>query len=110
MEEIAEVYAGSLFAVAKEAGSLDVVRGQIGEFADVLNANRELQTFFFSPYFSTQEKKEGLAKAVTDADASVVNFLELLLEKHRMPAIFRIRRTLDTLWEKEKAIRPKMKA
>src|SRR3954447_16711163 len=99
MEEIATVYARSLFEVAKERDALDIVREQIGEFADVLNDSRDLQVFFFSPYFSTEEKKQGLEKAVTGADEAVQNFLELLIEKHRMPAIFRIRREIDRLWE-----------
>ncbi len=30
-----------------------------------------------------------------------MNFLELLAEKHRMPAIFRIRRHFDELWAEE---------
>jgi ATP synthase F1 delta subunit len=30
-----------------------------------------------------------------------VNFLELLIEKHRMPAIFRIRRQFDERWQEE---------
>jgi F-type H+-transporting ATPase subunit delta len=83
MEEIAEVYARALFEVATEHDKLDVVRDELGEFADALAESRELQTFFFSPYFSTEEKKEGLHKAVTGADESVANFLELLLENHR---------------------------
>ena len=37
--------------------------------------SRELQMFFFSPYFSTEEKEDGLHKAVTGADEAVVNFL-----------------------------------
>ena len=99
MEEIAEVYARSLFEVATEQDKLDVVREQLGQFADALSETRELQTFFFSPYFSTEEKKDGLAKAVTDADPTVFNFLGVLLENHRMPVIFRIRREFDGLWE-----------
>ena len=99
MEEIAEVYARSLFEVATEQDKLDVVREQLGQFADALSETRELQTFFFSPYFSTGEKKDGLAKAVTDADPTVFNFLGVLLENHRMPVIFRIRREFDRLWE-----------
>jgi F-type H+-transporting ATPase subunit delta len=98
MEEIARVYARSLFEVAQEHDKLDVVREQLGMFVDALAASRELQTFFFSPYFSTQEKKDGLDRAVTDVDPTVRNFLELLLEKHRMPVIFRVRRELDRLW------------
>jgi len=99
MEEIARVYARSLFEVAREQGRLDVVREQLGQFADALDESRELQTFFFSPYFSTEEKKDGLHKAVTGADESVANFLELLLENHRMPVVFRVRRDFDRLWQ-----------
>ena len=60
MEEIAQVYARSLFEVAKEQDKLDEVREQLGQFADALDDDRELQVFFFSPYFSTEEKKDGL--------------------------------------------------
>ena len=70
MEEIATVYARSLFEVAQEQNKLDAVREQIGAFADALDETRELQVFFFSPYFSTAEKQDGLDKAVTDADPS----------------------------------------
>jgi F-type H+-transporting ATPase subunit delta len=106
MEEIAAVYARSLFEVAKESDKLDLVRDQIGEFADALNQTRELQVFFFSPYFSTPEKKEGLERMVTDADPVVINFLQLLIEKHRTPVIFRIRSVLDDLWERENRLLP----
>jgi ATP synthase F1 delta subunit len=106
VEEIATVYARSIFEVAHDAGKLDDVRDQLGQFADVLASDRDLQVFFFSPYFSTEEKKDGLRRAVLDADETVTNFLELLVEKHRMPAIFRIRRQLDRLWETENRLLP----
>jgi F-type H+-transporting ATPase subunit delta len=99
VEEIAQVYARSLFEVAEEASKLDDVREQLGEIADALASDRDLQVFFFSPYFSTEEKSDGLDKAVTGADPIVVNFLKLLIEKHRMPALLRIRRAYDSLWE-----------
>jgi F-type H+-transporting ATPase subunit delta len=106
MEEIAVVYARSLFEVAKDQDKLDTVRDQLGAFVDALSETRELQVFFFSPYFSTQEKKDGLERAVTDADPVVLNFLELLIEKHRMPVIFRIRSNFDRLWEDENQLLP----
>src|SRR5215217_4151337 len=106
MEEIAEVYARSLFEVAREGGKLDDVREQLGAFADALESDRELSVFFFSPYFSTQEKQDGLNRVVTDADETVVNFLELLIEKHRMPVLFRIRREYDVMWERENKVLP----
>jgi F-type H+-transporting ATPase subunit delta len=106
MEEIATVYARSLFEVAKGHDKLDLVKDELGEFADALNETRDLQRFFFSPYFSTQEKKEGLERAVTGADVVVVNFLQLLIEKHRMPAIFRVRARYDALWDEENKLLP----
>jgi ATP synthase F1 delta subunit len=101
MEEIAAVYARSLFEVAKEQNKLDTIREQLGAFADALDETRELQVFFFSPYFSTAEKQDGLDRAVSDADPILINFLKLLIENHRMPVIFRVRRGFDELWLQE---------
>jgi ATP synthase F1 delta subunit len=106
MEEIAAVYARSLFEVAQSQGKLDLVRDQLAELADAVSANRELQVFFFSPYFSVKEKEDGLDRAVKDADPIVLNFLKLLLEKHRMPVLFRIRARFDELWAEENRLLP----
>ena len=106
MEEIAEVYARSLFEVAKEHDVLDRVHDELGEFAEALGEERSLQVFLFSPYFSSDEKREGVKKIVSDADERMVNFLELLAERHRMPAIFRIKREFDALWADENQLLP----
>ena len=106
MEEIAQVYARSLFEVAKEGDKLDLVRDQLGAFTDELARNRDLQVFFFSPYLSTEEKKEGVGRLLEDADDTVANFLTLLIEKHRMPALFRIRQRFEALWQEENKVLP----
>ncbi len=106
MEEIATVYARSLFEVAQEQGKLDTIREEVGQFADALDGNRELQVFFFSPYFSTTEKEDGLDRAVSDAEPILVNFLKLLIENHRTPVIFRVRRVVDELWQQENKLLP----
>jgi F-type H+-transporting ATPase subunit delta len=106
MEEISRVYARSLFLVASEHDKLDQMRDELGAFTDAVNESRELSTFLFSPYFSTEEKKEGLKKVVVDADPEFVNFLEVLAENHRMPVIYRIRREFDALWEEENKLLP----
>src|SRR5690242_6127936 len=106
MEEIARVWARALFEVAKEHDLLDKVREQLGAFVDALNENRDLMVFFFSPYFSTQEKKDGLKRAVTDAEPVLMNFLEALIERHRMPALFRIKARYEILWEDERDLLP----
>ena len=101
MEAIARVYAEALFDTAKKAGKLDVIKEQLDQFADAVSQNRELQTFLFSPYFSSAEKQEGLAKAIDGAEPELVNFLGVLAEKHRLPVIFRIRDRFDDLWDEE---------
>ncbi len=101
MPEAARVYADALFEAGKDRGKLDSLQSQLGQFADAVDRNRELQVFLFSPYLSSAEKREGLGRAISGAEPELINFLELLIEKHRMPEIFRIRRELDELWKKE---------
>jgi F-type H+-transporting ATPase subunit delta len=106
MEEIAEVYARSLFEVAREQDRLDAVRDQLNQFATALNDDRQLAVFFFSPYFSTEEKKDGLRRGIDGADEAFMNFLEALVERHRMPVIFRIRTRFEEMWDKENKLLP----
>jgi F-type H+-transporting ATPase subunit delta len=101
MEDAARVYAQALFDVAKETGKLEEIREELSQFTDTLDRDRDLQVFFFSPYFSSAEKIEGVKRAIVDADPEFVNFLELLIEKHRMPEVFRIRREFEELWKEE---------
>ena len=63
MSEAARVYAAALFDVAKEKGKLDVIGADLAQFADALEADRDLQVFFFSPHFASAEKVEGLRRA-----------------------------------------------
>jgi F-type H+-transporting ATPase subunit delta len=106
MDEIAQVYARALFEVAKESGLLDVIKEQLSQFVQALNDNRQMAIFLFSPYFSTEEKKAGLERAVTGAEPIFHNFLEALLERHRMPVIFRIRVAYDEMWDEENRLLP----
>ena len=106
MEEIAEVYSRALFEVAKEHDALDRIHEELGEFADAVAENRDLQLFFFSPYFSSEEKKEGVDRVVEGADEHLRRFLELLGERHRMPVLFRIRRSFDEMWARENRLLP----
>ncbi len=100
LEEISRVYADALFEVAEEKGKLDEVHEQLDQVVDALNQHRDLQVFFFSPYFTSMEKRDGISKAFLGAEPELVNFLELLAEKHRMPAIFTVRGIFDELWAK----------
>jgi F-type H+-transporting ATPase subunit delta len=101
MQDAAHAYAGALFEVAKEKGKLDAIRDQLAQLADAVDSNRDLQVFFFSPYLSSTEKIAGAKRAIDGADPEFINFLELLIEKQRMPEIFRIHRQLEELWKHE---------
>jgi len=106
MEELAQVYGRSLFEVAREQGKLDELREQLGQFADAVSENHDLAVFFFSPYFSTKEKQEALGRMLEGADPILLNFLNLLIENHRMPVIFRIRQEYERLWDEENKTLP----
>jgi F-type H+-transporting ATPase subunit delta len=106
MEEIAQVYARSLFEVAQERDRVDAVRDELAQFTDALAESTELELFFFSPYFSTEEKKQGLDQAVEGADEIFTNFLKVLIENHRMPALMRIRREYELLWQELNQLLP----
>ena len=100
MADAAHVYAEALFAAGEDKGKINELQEQLAQFADAVDADRELQVFLFSPYLSSNDKKEGLGRAVTGAEPEFVNFLELLVEKGRMPEVFRIRREFDELWKR----------
>jgi F-type H+-transporting ATPase subunit delta len=106
VEELAEVYSRALFQVAKEHDIVDRVHDELGEFADALERESELRLFFFSPYFSSEEKRDGVARVLEGADEHFVRFLELLAERHRMPAINRIRRSYESMWAEENRLLP----
>jgi F-type H+-transporting ATPase subunit delta len=106
MEEIAQVYARALFESAMERGELDEIQQQLSLWSDELGNNKNLQTFFFSPRFSSAEKKDAVRRIIDGGNERFVNFLELLAERHRLPVTFRIRRAFDELWREEHKMLP----
>src|SRR3954468_20736996 len=106
MEELGQVYARALFESAMEHDELDVIQEQLSTWADALGENKDLQTFFFSPRFSSTEKKDAIRKIIDGGNERFLNFLELLAERHRLPATFRIRRSFDELWREEHKVLP----
>ncbi len=106
MEEIAAVYSRALFEVANDHDVLDDVHEQLGQFCDALEGSKELQVFLFAPYFSSEEKKDGIAQVIKGGDENFVRFLQLLAENHRVAAIFRIRKAFEALWAEERKLLP----
>ena len=106
MEEIADVYARALFQVASDRSQLDTVREQLAQFVDAMSANHDMKIFFFSPYFSTAEKKDGLRRTVEGAEETFMSFLETLVERRRMSEIYEIRTRYEELWDTEMKVLP----
>jgi F-type H+-transporting ATPase subunit delta len=106
VEDIAEVYSRALFEAASENDVLDRIHEELAEVDDALREDRDLQLFFFSPYFNSEEKKEAIRRVIDGADERLLNFLELLAERHRMPLLTRIRRQFDAMWAEENRLLP----
>jgi F-type H+-transporting ATPase subunit delta len=106
MEELARVYSEALFGSAKEQGKADLIRDQLAGLCEAIEQKGELNLFFFSPLFSTREKKDGMARVLVGADEAFLNFLNILIDNHRMPVIFRIRRQYEQLWREENKLLP----
>jgi F-type H+-transporting ATPase subunit delta len=106
VEEVAGVYARALFEVASERDVLDTVREQLAQFVDALSQDRLLEVFFVSPYFTTEEKKDGLSRMVEGADETFMNFLQSVVERDRMPEITHIRDRYQELWDAERKLLP----
>ena len=68
MEEIARVYADALFGAAQDTDQLDEIHEQLGQFADAMNESADMRVFFFSPYFSSEEKREAISAAISGAE------------------------------------------
>jgi ATP synthase F1 delta subunit len=98
MEELARVYSRALYGVATEQDKVDLLREQLNQLCDALEQRRELSLFFFSPLFSTREKKDAVERVLVGADESLLNFLRVLIDNHRMPVIYRIRRQYEEQW------------
>jgi F-type H+-transporting ATPase subunit delta len=106
MEEIAEVYSRALFEAAKDNDVVDRIHEELAQVDDALREDRELQLFFFSPYFNSEEKKDGVGRVFEGADERLLNFFRLLAERHRMPLLPRIRRQFDARWAEEHKLLP----
>lgn len=106
MEEIARIYARSLFEAAESSNKVDEIKTELVEFTAAIDSSDDLRLFLFSPYFSNAEKADGLSRVIEGATPEFVNFLNLLIEKHRLPAISRIRDQYEAHWAEHHKLLP----
>jgi F-type H+-transporting ATPase subunit delta len=91
------MYARSLFQAARDAGKLDVVHEQLGDFAAAIGDVPELRRVLENPELDPQQKAGVLGEILGDADELVRNFVLLTAEKGRAGEIEEIYAELETL-------------
>jgi F-type H+-transporting ATPase subunit delta len=82
-------YASALFELAREAKTVDAVRGDLDRFAALLAESPDLKRLVRSPVFSAEEQLRALTVILERAALGplVVNFLKLVTTNRRLYAI-----------------------
>ena len=75
------LYARSLFEAARDAGRLDVVHEQLGDFAAAIGDVPELRRVLENPELDPQQKAGILGEIMGDADELLRNFVLLVSER-----------------------------
>ena len=81
--KIARVYATALYQAAQEAGRVEQVRKDLGEFVQAVESSGELRQFLVAEEIPDARKKEALLELTDGGDEMVRNFLRLLVDKNR---------------------------
>jgi F-type H+-transporting ATPase subunit delta len=97
MSVVHRVYARALYDAAKEAGRVDVVQEELGEFAAAMRDVPELRAVLRNPQLDPRAKVAALDGLLGGADELVRNFLRLLAEKGRIGEVEEITREFDRL-------------
>nr|WP_041697184.1 MULTISPECIES: F0F1 ATP synthase subunit delta [Rhizobium/Agrobacterium group] len=86
---VAERYASSLFELAREAGSVDAVAGDLNRFQAMIDESVDLQRLVTSPAFTSEQQASAIAALCDKAEIGglVGNFLKLVAANRRLFAV-----------------------
>jgi F-type H+-transporting ATPase subunit delta len=86
---VAERYAGSLYELAAEAGSVAAVERDLNDFGKLLDESADLGRLVRSPVFSAEEQSKAIAAVMEKAGISglTANFLRVVAKNRRLFAI-----------------------
>ena len=82
-EQVAAVYARALFDAAKDAGVVEPVRRELGDFVAALAASASLRDVLADPQVDSAAKRRVLAEITREGQPLVGNMLQVMLEKGR---------------------------
>ncbi len=91
------MYARSLFEAARDAGKLDVVLTELGEFAAAIVEVPQLRNVLSNPELDAADKAAVLGEILGDADELTRNFVLLVTEKGRATELEEIYREFEAL-------------
>jgi F-type H+-transporting ATPase subunit delta len=86
-EQVARVYARALCDAAHDAGAVDPVRRELGDFVAALAASASLRDVLADPQIDTAAKQRVLAELTREGQPLVANVLQLLLQRGRFPIV-----------------------
>lgn len=86
---LAERYAGSLFELAKEGGSIQGVEADLGRFEALIEGSEDMRRLIESPVFSADEQFKAISAIVDKAGISGLtgNFLRVVARNRRIFAV-----------------------
>ena len=96
-EQVARVYAQALFDAAKEAGVVEPVRRDLGDFVAALAASESLRHALADPQIETSAKSRVLAEITRGGQPLLANTLQLMLDRSRFAAVPELRQAYDSL-------------
>src|SRR5947207_5589354 len=91
------MYARALFEAARDAGRLEQVREELGDFVEAQRQVPELRELLRNPQIDHRAKAAALEELLGGDEQLVRNFLLLLAEKNRARDIEEIAREFDRL-------------
>lgn len=101
-ETVGRRYSAALFALAKEAGTVDACVGELDAFVAALAKDAEIQDFFYSPVVDRAQKTALLRDAFASRLSELTfNFLVLLVRKRRERLIETIARQMHELLDQD---------
>lgn len=80
---VARVYATALYQAAEEAGRVEQVRRDLGQFAEAIEASIELRQLLAAEEVSDSKKTEVLMDLTEGGEELMRNLLRLMVEKSR---------------------------
>lgn len=82
-------YATALFELARDAGELDTIAGDLATLKSLINDSQDLRRLVRSPVFSREEQGKAMAAILEKADAAKLTqrFIGLVATKRRLFAL-----------------------